>query len=195
MSSLTTMEHPLEAGAPERSETLGAGPRTSLRSARVGEPDGADLGRWLPEQAGFSLQLGFVPATRADEGGPVHVLVLGDQPAEQVVTGVRLIGVLEADHTERGRTFRNDRLVAVAQDSRRFADVRELDELDEDLLRMLTQAWVGYNIARCAAFQVVAARGADRALRLMEQGSPHSPPWPSRSFSPVRGEDIEGSRL
>lgn len=193
LRDLMVLDHQLDPAASTCRAVLKTPRRAATRPARVGGPDGADLGRWLPKEAGFSLQLGFVPSTRTDDGGPMHVLVLADRPSDQLVTGVRLIGVLEADHTEKGRTFRNDRLVAVAQDSRRFETVSEIGDLTEDLIRMLTEAWVGYNVARCASFQVVAARGAAHAVSLLERGAPEAGPRQVRSFLPTP-EGREGTR-
>ncbi|MDR3510305.1 MAG: hypothetical protein P4L73_01605 [Caulobacteraceae bacterium] len=167
--------------------------RPSPWIARIGEPDRADLGRWLPEGAAFSLRLGVLPL--ADRQGGVGVLVLADREAKPAVIGVRLIGMLEADHTERGATLRNDHLVAVAQNASLFETIREISELDEDMLRALTDAWIAYNVERCASFQVVAARGAAHAVALVEQGV--HPSSPSRRWSVQAADDdeLEDSRL
>src|SRR5437868_3056908 len=40
----------------------------------------SDLSAWLPPDAGFVLELGVVPGTRADTGRPLDILVLSDAP-------------------------------------------------------------------------------------------------------------------
>src|SRR5579871_6578732 len=73
------------------------------------------LHKVLPLGASFPFDFGFIPATRGQDGDPLDVLVLMDEPTFPgcVVTS-RLIGVLEAEQTEDGETVRNDRLIAMA---------------------------------------------------------------------------------
>jgi inorganic pyrophosphatase len=73
-----------------------------------------DLGKVLPKGMSFPCDFGFVPSTRGEDGDPLDVLVVMDEPA---FTGCRvrcrLIGVTEEEQTNRpGETVRNDRLVA-----------------------------------------------------------------------------------
>ncbi len=74
------------------------------------------LAHVLPAGANFPNEFGFVPSTLAEDGDPLDVLVLLDQPtAVGCVLTARLIGVIEAEQTEvDGTKFRNDRLIAVA---------------------------------------------------------------------------------
>ena len=59
---------------------------------------------------------------------------------------VRLIGVIEAEQTERdGTTTRNDRLVAVAADSHNHSDINSLHGLNEHLVEEIEHFFVSYN--------------------------------------------------
>jgi inorganic pyrophosphatase len=61
----------------------------------------------LPAGAVFPFDFGFVPSTRAEDGDPVDVLVLMDAPAfPGCVVPSRLVGVIEAEQTEGGKTER-----------------------------------------------------------------------------------------
>lgn len=63
----------------------------------------------------FPYDFGFVPSTLADDGDPIDVLVLMDEPAfVGCLVPSRLIGGFYAEQTEKGLTERNDRLFAVA---------------------------------------------------------------------------------
>jgi inorganic pyrophosphatase len=67
----------------------------------------------LPAGAVFPFDFGFVPSTIGDDGDPLDVLVLMDAAAfTGCIVASRLIGVIEAEQTENGKTFRNDRLIA-----------------------------------------------------------------------------------
>ncbi len=64
----------------------------------------------LPVGAVFPFDFGFVPSTAGEDGDPLDVLLLMDEPAFAgcLVTS-RLIGVIEAEQTEEGKAERNDR--------------------------------------------------------------------------------------
>jgi inorganic pyrophosphatase len=68
----------------------------------------------LPAGAVFPFDFGLVPSTRAEDGDPLDVLVLMDAPVfPGCVVPSRLVGVIEAERTEDGKTERNDRVLAV----------------------------------------------------------------------------------
>jgi inorganic pyrophosphatase len=74
------------------------------------------LSKVLPLGASFPFDFGFVPSTRGEDGDPVDVLVLLDEPSfPGCIVPARLIGILEAEQTQEGKTIRNDRLVAVVE--------------------------------------------------------------------------------
>jgi len=78
----------------------------------------------------FPYDFGFVPSTLADDGDPIDVLVLMDEPVfVGCLVPSRLIGGFYAKQTESGKTERNDRLLAVAANSRNHHNVRMLDDL------------------------------------------------------------------
>src|SRR3954464_7536915 len=55
----------------------------------------------LPAGASFPFDFGYVPSTRGEDGDPVDVLVLMDEPAfAGCLVPARLIGVIEAEQTE-----------------------------------------------------------------------------------------------
>lgn len=124
-----------------------------------------ELAGLLPEGMAFPLDFGFIPSTRAEDGDPLDVLVLFDEPcAVGAVLSVRLIGVIEADQTEHGNTVRNDRLIAAACASRLYAPVREAADLGDDYLRHLQAFWTQYNALKDKRFDVRAVRGREAAV-------------------------------
>lgn len=55
----------------------------------------------LPVEASFPYDFGFVPSTRAEDGDPLDVLLLMDDPAfVGCLVPARLLGVIEAEQTE-----------------------------------------------------------------------------------------------
>ena len=130
------------------------------------------LGGVLPAGAVFPFDFGYVSRTRAGDGDPVDVLLLMDEPAfVGCVVRARLIGVLEAEQTEDGKTERNDRLLAVAEDSRNHRDVDSLDDLHGNLLDEIEHFFVSYNEAKGKEFRVLRRSGKKRAEALLRKAS------------------------
>ncbi|MDB5452231.1 MAG: inorganic pyrophosphatase [Caulobacteraceae bacterium] len=134
------------------------------RSKYVHSPElGAfELRKLLPEGMSFPLDFGFVPSTRAEDGDPLDVLVLHDEPIVMgAVVTVRLIGVIEAEQTEDGKTERNDRLVAVCIHSQLYRAFGRLEDLGGDFIDHLKQFFVNFNRLEGKSFDVL--RLGDRA--------------------------------
>src|SRR3954463_5598256 len=122
----------------------------------------------LPAGAGFPFDFGFVPSTRADDGDPLDVLVLMDAPVYPgCIVPSRLIGVIEAEQTEAGKTERNDRLLAVAINSAAHRSIRQLSDLSEDLVSQIEHFFVSYNEMKGKRFEVKRRAGSKRARALV----------------------------
>jgi inorganic pyrophosphatase len=128
-----------------------------------------ELKRMLPDGMSFPLDFGFVPGTRGQDGDPLDILVLGDEPSPVgTLLTARLIGVIEAEQTEDGQTVRNDRLLAVAAVSRLFAKVTKVDDLDADFIKNLTAFWENYDALRGVQFKILAVRDGQAATHLIQ---------------------------
>jgi inorganic pyrophosphatase len=80
---------------------------------------------------------------------------------------VRLIGVIEAEEVDDGETFRNDRLIAVATHSTRFAGLASIKDLDRTFLDQMKAFWVAYNQIKGRAFNVLRMSDAARACQVV----------------------------
>jgi inorganic pyrophosphatase len=122
----------------------------------------------LPAGAVFPFDFGFVPSTRAEDGDPLDVLVLMDAPVfPGCLVPSRLVGVIEAEQTEDGKTERNDRLLAVAANSAAHRSIHELRDLSADLVAQIEHFFVSYNEMKGKRFQVKGQAGKKRALTLV----------------------------
>ena len=125
----------------------------------------------LPAGAAFPYDFGSIPRTLAEDGDPLDVLILMEWPSfAGCLVPVRLIGVLEAEQTQEGKTNRNDRLIGSAERSRTFGDVQSLKDLPGKLLSELEHFFVSYNEERGRDFRVVGRLGAARAEKLVAAG-------------------------
>jgi inorganic pyrophosphatase len=108
--------------------------------------------------------------TKAADGDPEDVLVVMDLPVfTGCVVPTRLIGVIEAEQTEDKKTVRNDRLIAVAANSRDYADVNSLKDLNDNMLNEIEKFFVNYNEEKGKRFKVLARKGPRQALKLLKK--------------------------
>jgi inorganic pyrophosphatase len=116
----------------------------------------------------FPLDFGFVPGTHAEDGDPLDVLILADEGCAigSLVT-VRLLGVIEAEQTEDGKTARNDRLIAKIAQSHAYRDVETLAQLGEGFVEDLRRFFVTYNDLKGKRFRVLATSDAARAAEIV----------------------------
>src|SRR2546421_8143176 len=80
------------------------------------------LKKVLPTGMAFPYDFGFVPSTEAEDGDPIDVLVLMDEPAfPGCVLKCRPIGVIEGQESDKKKKKkkkeRNDRIIAIQQDA------------------------------------------------------------------------------
>ena len=129
------------------------------------------LKKILPAGMIFPYDFGFVPQTKAPDGDPIDVLVLMDEPAfPGVVLDTRIIGVIRGeDVTDHGAT-RNDRLLAVADASHAFANIRTLDDLPKSLLDHMGEFFVQYpHLLAGKIYKLLGPAGPEEANRLIEE--------------------------
>jgi inorganic pyrophosphatase len=125
----------------------------------------------LPSGTVFPFDFGSIPSTSADDGDPLDALILLEEPSfPGCLVPVRLIGVLEAKQTQKGKTDRNDRLIGVAVKSRAYRELTELKEVPRHLLKEIEHFFVSYNKERGRAFKVLGRFGKARAERLVRAG-------------------------
>lgn len=152
------------------------------------------LGKLLPLGASFPYDFGFIPATRGADGDPLDVLVLVDEPIlVGCVVPVRLIGVLEAEQTEKdGKTVRNDRLLGVVETPANPPEYRSLDELNQHAVDEIEHFFLSYNAMEGKRFRPVGRHGPDRAERLVEEGMRQFGKGPAGAEGPKARPAIKG---
>jgi inorganic pyrophosphatase len=82
----------------------------------------------------------------------------------------RLIGVIEAAQSKGKKMVRNDRLIAVSNESHRHQKVESLADLGEAIVAEIEQFFVSYNEMHGKRFKPLGRHGAARALKLVKKG-------------------------
>jgi inorganic pyrophosphatase len=126
----------------------------------------------LPEGMSFPLDFGFIPSTLAADGDPLDVMVLADEAtAVGALLKVRLIGVIEAEETEQGRTERNDRILAVAKVSHIYQAIETPEDLPSEFTDRLSDFWVNKDRLEDKVFRPLGVRGVVAAVDLVRAAS------------------------
>jgi inorganic pyrophosphatase len=126
------------------------------------------LSRILPLGASFPYDFGAIPRTLADDGDPLDVLVISEEASfTGCLLNARLIGAVRAEQTEKGRTIRNDRLLAVPVTSVNPAELSHIDDLPSARVAEIEHFFVSYNQVHGRHFRPTGHAGPDEADRML----------------------------
>jgi inorganic pyrophosphatase len=129
------------------------------------------LGGLLPEGMMFPFDFGFIPSTLGEDGDPLDVMVLMDAPAHVgCLIDIRIIGVIAAEQTEKGKTESNDRLLGVAIHSYDHENLKSINEVSKTLLDQVEEFFVSYNKQRGKKFKVTGTKGPAKAIQFLKTG-------------------------
>jgi inorganic pyrophosphatase len=129
------------------------------------------LKKVLPEGMSFPYDFGFVPRTQAEDGDPLDVLILMDEPSfPGCMIQCRLIGVIEGEQEGDGKEQRNDRVLAVESNSHLYSEVKHADDLPKQLQRELAEFFVNYHRLEGRKFRVLGIKGPQDAMRCIDSG-------------------------
>lgn len=145
-------------------------PRGSRNKYKIDEKLGVfKLSRILPAGHSFPFDFGSIPGTREADGDALDAMVLMEAPSfPGCLLQVRLIGVLTGRQTEKGKTIRNDRLLAVPQTEVNQPAVRDMAHADPERIKQIEHFFVSYNLAHGRRFkpgQPQGVRAAELRLR------------------------------
>lgn len=130
-----------------------------------------ELKKVLPAGMTFPYDFGFVPSTLAQDGDPIDVLVLMDEPAfPGCVLACRPIGVIEGEQQDQKKKERNDRIIAIQKDAHSWADVKTIEDLGKQFCRELEEFFVNYHELAGKKYRVLGLKGPEVARKLVKSG-------------------------
>ena len=148
-------------------------PKGSPNKYKYEETYGAfRLNTVMPKGSFWPYDFGFIPSTVGEDGDPLDVLILMDEPAPMgCLVSIRLVGAIEAKQREQdGNWERNDRLLAISTKSHTHADIDDLDDLGSALLDEIEQFFANYTSQRGKTFKPIGRIGAKKARKIVENG-------------------------
>ncbi len=128
------------------------------------------LHKILPMGFRFPFDFGFVPGTLAADGDPLDVMVLGEEPTfAGCIVSVRLLGVIEATQTAKGKTIRNDRLIATPESEKISPTFDTIKDVPARVLDQIEHFFIAYNQYEDRVFRILKREGRRAAVRLVAE--------------------------
>ena len=140
-----------------------------------------ELKKVLPAGMAFPYDFGFIPSTKAEDGDPVDVLVLMDEPAfPGCLLKCRMVGIIEAEQGKKEDRERNDRIVAVEQENHSYSHVKHVDDLGKKFVLEIEEFFVNFHELIGKKCSIIAVKGARR-------GAATNKGWHARNKRKVDG--------
>ena len=122
------------------------------------------LDRVLYSAVHYPADYGFIPRTFCDDGDPLDVLVLGQEPVYPLtIVDARAIGVMRM-RDEKGI---DDKIVAISVRDPAYADYRDKDQLPGHVLRMVRRFFEDYKVLEHKQVVVEDLLGPEAALQII----------------------------
>jgi inorganic pyrophosphatase len=129
------------------------------------------LKKVLPAGMAFPYDFGFIPSTIAEDGDPVDVLALMDEPgAVGCLLQCRVVGIIEGEQGKKKDAERNDRIVAIERDNHRFSDIRHVKDLGKEFVRELEDFFVNYHQLTGEKYRILDVKGPGEAAQRIQDG-------------------------
>ena len=103
------------------------------------------LNKTLAAGLAFPFDFGFIPGTKAEDGAPLDVLVISEFTSfPGCVLDCRIIGCIQAEQGVAKEKSRNDRYLAIPEQSRIYENIVSIEELPEQLIRDIESFFINY---------------------------------------------------
>jgi inorganic pyrophosphatase len=142
-------------------------PRGSHLKYEVDKPTGLlRLDRVLYSAVYYPTNYGFIPRTHADDGDPLDILVLMQEPVEPLtIVRAHAIGGLQMTDDKGG----DDKIVAVCVDDPAVAHYAAIAELPPHVMRELERFFTDYKVLEGKRSEVGDMYDTARALAVIRQ--------------------------
>ncbi len=127
------------------------------------------LKKMLPEGMVFPFDFGFIPDTKGGDGDPLDIVIISELKSfPGCVMDCRIIGAITAEQTEKGKTVRNDRFLAIPEASLLFVNTRSIEDLPKELIDHLENFFINYNEIEGRKFKPLKRINTDKAFRMIK---------------------------
>ena len=126
------------------------------------------LHKTLPAGLVFPFDFGFIPGTQGDDGDPLDVLVISEfQTFPGCIMDCRLVGCIEAEQFQEGAKLRNDRFLAVPEQSRVFENAISIEDIPSTLIIEIESFFINYMHGQGKEIHLIGNLNASQAISLL----------------------------
>jgi inorganic pyrophosphatase len=121
----------------------------------------------------YPYDWGFIPATRAEDGDPLDVMVIHDAATYPgLVLTCKIIGVLQVEqHKKRKKARRNDRVFAVPRGSHAEKDLSDVRDLTSAKREELEKFFIATDELEDKQLKILGWKGPKAALKTIKKGA------------------------
>ena len=118
----------------------------------------------------YPYDWGFIPSTRAEDGDPLDAMVIHDAATTPgLVLRCKLIGVLQTMQKTKHDRIRNDRVIAVPENSHRERELLGIQELPPALKQELEKFFVATDELEAKTLRFLGWQGPAQAKKLVRR--------------------------
>jgi inorganic pyrophosphatase len=116
----------------------------------------------------YPYDWGFIPSTRADDGDPLDAIVIHDAATcPGLVMRCKLLGVLETLQLTKQHRIRNDRIIAVPEDSHRERELHDVQGLLPEVKEELEKFFAATDELQAKTLKFLGWQGPKEAKKLI----------------------------
>jgi inorganic pyrophosphatase len=120
----------------------------------------------------YPYDWGFVPATRADDGDPIDIMIIHDAVTfPGTVLTCRVIGVLQIEQKSKSKAERNDRLFAVPRRSHAEQGLRDVRHISRPVQQELEKFFIATDELEDKKLKIIGWKGPKAALRAIKDAA------------------------
>ena len=128
------------------------------------------LHKILPAGLSFPYDFGFIPATKGEDGDPLDALVISEfKSFPGCVMDCRIIGCLKAEQSAKEKLIRNDRFLAIPEQTIVFENVLSIEDLPPTLLIELELFFTTYMRLEGKEFLIMGQLNASEATAILKE--------------------------
>jgi len=116
----------------------------------------------------YPYDWGFIPSTRAEDGDPLDAIVIHDAATcPGLVMRCKLLGVLKTLQQTKNERIRNDRVIAVPEDSHRERELHDVQGLLPEVKQELEKFFVATDELQAKTVKFLGWQGPNEAKKLV----------------------------
>jgi len=116
----------------------------------------------------YPYDWGFIPSTRAEDGDPLDAIVIHDAATcPGLVMRCKLLGVLKTLQQTKNERIRNDRVIAVPEDSHRERELHDVQGLLPEVKQELEKFFVATDELQAKTLKFLGWQGPNEAKKLV----------------------------